>query len=277
MAYVDTLPRHIRNTEGYNEIPPDLRSVYEAETGQGFNPDIYLIYCPPTEHRNKPVTEKLFYLFDSSLIYVEREVQGLIRKQFQAGHISVIETGHVLLNAWMTIAGRNGNENTEVTIYFNRVCALYFEKIAETLRAMALDIKYPIQYDNSAVSSLQEKNYKYNFVRNIIFEGERPAGYVFQRALTGKRFKIFRVRLINDHVLIRTQNELVQITEGKSKLDRYGIIKTFYRVKFLSRPEISEVGDSECLRLTLSSGAYSRSVLFDQENTSDIIALLSDL
>ena len=269
-----TWPRCIQNDEDYRLIPPDLRSAYEADVGQGYRPGVYLVHCPFDARQSRKHAEKLLYVFDSSLIFIERRQNRLARRQFRAEHVGVIESGHMLLNAWMTIAVCDGKSDDMAKIYYNRISHPFFERIVEMMRTMALGVENPVRYDNSAASSLQEINYKYNCARDLVFEDEGPAKYVFQRALADKRFGMFRINLINDHVLMHTQKELIQITEGKSRTDHYETTKTFYVRKYLNQPDYSEASEAGRVRLTLSSGAYSRSVWFGEENMQEVKGLV---
>lgn len=264
-------PRHIKKIEEYNEIPVDLRSFYESDTGAGFKPNIYLIYCPQSERMNAALSEKLIYVCNSALYYIERRNFEPYRRRFSFENIHVLETGFVLLDSWMTIAGCTDNGNETVTVYYNHVISLLFERMVELLRIMIFNINYPIKYDNSVSQALADVSYEYmNYTRNIVFDDEAPAKYVFQQALKGGHFNT-STALTNNHILMITSSEFIQITAGKTSMDKYGHTKTFYIKKHLNSPDYSDISGRACL--TLSSGAYRRKVLFDASNMSDIMAM----
>lgn len=260
------------------EIPYDLRAIYEADTDGGYNPEIYLIYCPPAERYHQALSEKLLYIFDSSLIYIEREQWKLKRRQFNAASICVLETGFVLLDSWMTVVGWTGLNYETATIYHNCVVASFFEKMVEMLRSMALGIEHPLRFSNSISLAMQQINYKYiNYTHNIIFESEEPVCHVFQKLIMTKRYKIFRDSLTNDHIIILTKDELIQITEGKNLKDSYGRTNTFFIRKYLDSANYCEIDEYGRLQVTVSSKNYSSTTLFDELNKADTIKLLSQI
>jgi len=271
--HVETWPRHIRKKEEFDEIPYDLRSFYEVDTGAGFKPNIYLIYCPKSERMNAPLSEKLFYVFDSALYYIERVNSEPFKRRFDAENIQVLETGFVLLDSWMTIAGHTDNGNETFTVYYNHVISSFFERMVELLRIMILNTEYPPIYDNTVSSGIADDSYEYmNYTRNIIFEDEAPVKYVFQPALTDRHFKSSRTALTNSHILMITSCEFIQITAGKTTMDRYGHIKTFYIKNHLNSPEFLNANGG-CSYLILSSGVYKRKVMFNGNNMPDVMAL----
>ena len=272
--HVETWPRHIRKKEEFDDIPADLRSLYEEDTGTGFKPDIYLIYCPQSERMNAMLSEKLFYVFNSSLYYIERVNSEPYRRCFLTENIQVLEIGFVLLDSWMTFSGHTENGEETFTVYYNHVISSFFERMVELLRIMIIEIKYPPLYDNTVSNSIADISYEYmNYTRNIIFEDEAPVKYVFQPAMADRHFKSSRTALTNSHILMITDKEFIQITAGKTSMDRYGHIKTFYIKKHLNSPEFLKANESQRSYLKLSSGAYNRNVLFDDTNMSDVMAL----
>ena len=278
MARIETWARHIRKLKEYMEISSDFRAAYETDIGEGYNPEVFLIYCPPAERYHKALTEKLLYLFNSSLIYIEREDWGLNRRQFDAKRICVLETGFVLLDSWMTIVGWNGREFEAVTIYHNCVVSLFFEKMVEMLRTIALGLEDPPQFSNSVSCLMQQVSYKYiNYTHNMVFEAEEPVSHIFQSLIKTKRYKIFRDSLTNDHIIILTKSELIQITEGMGLKDSYGRTNTFFIRKHIDGTNFSEIDDTGRLQVTISSKNYSRSTLFDEKNKANVIELLSQI
>ena len=276
MAQVDTWARLITDSELYFEIPEDLRDIYEAEAGAGFNPAVYLIYCPVNERKRRPLSEKLLYILNDVLIYLEREREGIRRRSFAAGDIRVLETGFVLLDSWMVLAGKSGEELETVTIYYNRVVAGFFEELTRRMRMLALGYSDPPEYDNSLSQQMQKASYKYmNYTRNIIFVNEGFLKHAYQPLVMGRKFKIFRAAITNEHMLVLTREELIQLTEGRGFIDRYGRTNTFFFRRFIERAELSEIGETGRARLNVYSGGYVRSVIFDQTTKVTAADLIS--
>ena len=276
MAQTETWARQIYNEEGYDKLPEYLKEIYESDTDKGFNPDIFLVYCPATRRDGKPLLERLLYVYDTSLICVEKDKQGISRRQFKAKEIGVIENGFVLLDAWMTVAGKNGSGDDILTIHHNNTVAHFFKKMTAMLRAMALGIEFPIKYDNSISDSLREESFKYmNYTRNLMFEDDKLIGYVFQKQIKGKFMRMLPVNLTNNHVLMLTEHEVIQMTEGRKQIEKYGCVSTFFIRRHMDSPLYSEPDKTNRLQLCLSSGLYRRDTLFDEEKKIDLMTLLS--
>jgi hypothetical protein len=265
MAKVETWARRVRDTEEYEEIPEDLRAIYAADTG-GYTPEIFLVYCPENERQRKMMTEKLLYLYNNALIYVERTKNGIIRLQYNAPDLYVLETGFVLLDSWMTVVGLVDGKVSSTTVHFNRVVAGFFDHLVEGLRLMELGKgELENEADNAFALSLRGVSYKYmNFMRGINFKGERVLGHIFQPLIKGKFYRLFRLALTNDHLTVLTEHELILITEGAGFVDRYGHTYTFFR-----RDRVQDVSFSEDpqeparVRMTVrSGGVYSRTALY---------------
>ncbi len=276
MAYNDTWARQIVSDEQYVAIPDDLRRIYERDAGAGFASSSMLIYCPRTDRWRSYLSEKLIYLREKSLYYIERADQGLIRRVFDAKNIYALEAGHILLDSWITIAGRDGDQSDMVIIYFNRTVYKAFERIITMLRAYALGLDFPAPFDNRLSTVLEKKNFKYmNYARDLIFQAENPiACYVYQKAISKKAFKIFNVSLTNDHVALLSKDEVIHLSEGRKMIERYGIVKTFYIRRHMDRSEYSEDEESGNLQITLSAGLFKRVLYFDPVNKRDAIALI---
>lgn len=278
MATVDTWARHIRNTLEFEEIPQDLRAFYIADTG-GYTPEIFLVYCPENERLRKTTSEKLLYLYNNALIYVERTKKGIIRIQYNTSDLYVLETGYVLLDSWMIVVGLVDGNISTTTVHFNRVVCAFFDRLVEGMRLMALGRnEKDNQADNTFALSFRRISYKYmNYIRGTIFASERIVTHIFQPLIRGIRFHIFRTALTNDHITILTENELIQITEGIGFVDRYGHTYTYFR-----RNRIKEIvceddlRDTSRIKMTVNSGGvYSRTVLFDGKQVAEAKRLAS--
>lgn len=280
MAKVETWARHIKNREFYEEIPPDLRAFYESDTGGGFSEDIYLIYCPEDERKRRKTSEKLLYLFDGAFFLIERTAtRTIIRKRFAASHIQVAESGFVLLDAWMTVVGETGGRVESVSVFYNRVVSQFFERMVALVRMAALGIDTRnIVYDNSVSAQFARISYKYmNYTRDLVFQDESPCETVFQPQIVGRRFKVVRVALTNDHAMLLSRKELIQLTEGRGFVDRYGYTSTFFFRKYVDSVALQDIGREGNFNVSITSGPYTRSVRFDDERRRAVGSLLGKI
>ena len=183
-------------------------------------------------------TEKLVCCWDDRVRIWERAGGEVRSVTYALDAIEWMESGSVLLKAWLKIAGTDETgRRAATTIRFNAVTDYLFLPILHQWRSRGQEgVTTPLAAEQARFNSLGQDHYKFmNIARRVLFPGDGVRAYVMQpemRAPVAHLFGRTWSRLTAPaHIVVLTNRELIVAAEESNRPWRddthYGSISTY--------------------------------------------------
>ncbi len=277
-----------RLVQSRDELPPAYRSFFEARpAGEAFP---YAVLTPTFAGFWRREIEKLVCCLDDRLIILEKTAGETKCTAFPMSEVTYVETGGVLLKAWLKIQGRANDMPTltAVTLRYNAVTERYFTPFVERLRgAAAHPLDVPRDDELSQLDDIAGLSFKYrNYARHCIPVGDRVIAGIAQPEVRRPVIRIgrwsYRRTIIMAHVLVLTDRELIIIhddPESPASFDgtRYGGVWDYIPLGKIERV-VWQDKDADVSSVTLELPLGDRiETLFAANRRAEVEQFLSQL
>jgi hypothetical protein len=276
-----------RELENLKQVPDCYKEFYNhnfnnAETFP------YSVLTPNFGGFLRRENEKLICKHESKIFVLENVSDEIKNNCFQVQDISYIETGSILLKAWMGINGftSEGIYATE-TLKFNTVTDYMFHPFIEEIRSSNSDQNNTgIESELAKFDYLSEIDFKFmNYAKKTMQSGEKMIEHVYQPEIRSRIISIFGKSLYrtssSTHISILTEKMLYIIKEsghrGTNNNRRFGGIWNYIPVNKIHSTLLAKKSDGLVeLTINFSDGEQIKS-LFSTIKKSEIDQFLVSL
>jgi hypothetical protein len=245
-----------RLAASYAEVPEAYRPFFDSLPPGKADPFPYTVITPTFRGFLSPEKEKLICRIDQTLHVLETADTRLREIRYPLDGIHRIETGSILLHAWLTINGIDADgKAAATTVRFNSVTEHLLAPFVEGFRAAVAGPSAGTEPDLSAFDPLEETHFKFmNYGRKTARPGERVIQILVQPELRRTYFRLpgFTVsrRIAPAHMAIVTDSELIIVRDDPRQGDRphpYGGIWNYIPLKKISRVTLLPAEDDSFL------------------------------
>lgn len=216
----------------YEEVPSDFQAFFSSfiQKEESFP---FSIITPSYEGFMQRSTEILVCLTSDDLFIANKNETPENALKFKLDNILHVQFRSVLLDSSLKITGFNSkNECVTVLLRFNTVSDFLFKKIVKMIRLYSFTEN--VSDEISLFDEFRSENFKFaNFAQHCLLPGEKVIQLIWQPELLKSLFHFprpiivrhfFRRRVISNHVLMLTDQELILISEDNHHThdDRYG-------------------------------------------------------
>ncbi|MBN1438059.1 MAG: hypothetical protein JW929_01510 [Anaerolineales bacterium] len=269
------------------EIPDPYRSFFDGLPAEKTEPFPYAVLSPTYRGFLQPEHEKLIVRIDRNIWVLKAPDGRLTTVCYPLADIVFIETGTILLNAWMTILGKDTSGATRASTWkYNSVTDTLFAPFLESIRATAVGTADGTAADTSAFDALGHSSFKFmNYARRSILPGERALLTILQPEIRRSLPLLSALNITRQvspaHLTILTDHELIQIREESSwrttKENQYGNVWRYVPLRKITSLRIEDHG-RDLLTLSLNLvGKGSLEAVFQASERGRVLELRSAL
>ncbi len=174
----------------------------------------YCVHIPGYTSSNVKYPDWLI-LLDHETLHVLKHVNGeRSAQQLPLAKICYMERGCILLNSWLEITAADFG-NPTMRIEFNTTREDLMQPIVDRIRAVYSPIAAEVEKSDSALSFLKNADLRfYNYAMAALQPGNHYRSVVFQPAIAKSVLQFFKKSLLDAHLTLINQNELVDIIEA---------------------------------------------------------------
>jgi hypothetical protein len=277
-----------RLIQSRDELPPAYRNFFEARpAGEAFP---YVVLTPTFAGFWRRESEKLVCCLDDRLIILEKTAGELKCTAFPVSEVTYVETGSVLLKAWLKIQGRANDTSTltAVTLRYNTVTERYFTPFVERIRGVAfrpLDGSHDDEL--SKLDDVPELSFKFrNYARRSVPSGDHVIAEIAQSEVHRPVIRIghwtYQRTIIMAHVLVLTDRELILIRDDPESPEafdstRYGGVWDYIPLSKIERI-VWQDKDADVSSVTLELPLGDRiETLFAADRHAEVERFLTEL
>lgn len=263
------------------EMVPDLYKDFYGAQLNGDSNFPYTVITPKFNGFLRQENEKLIFSLGNK-IYVLENINGeVIDSCYSIQNINYIESGSVLLKAWIRINGLTDEGTfTSSTLRFNAVTEYMFQPFMDQIRsAEHAPHQTGIDSELAQFDYLSEIDFKFmNYAKNAVSPGDRVIDHIFQSEIRSTIIAIFGKSLYRTisptHISILTEQVFIIIKDtGKDKANgnrRFGGIRLYIPIEKIKKGTII-VKDDDLLEFSLKLANDDQvDILFSALNKQDI-------
>ena len=197
----------------FDDIPNCFRRYLEP----GLNNDDlpYVILAPEYRWGRRKTNEKMIYIYEERINYIERNNQGIIHKVYLLSDVIQIEHGKVLLYSWIKISAYINGMLDFFVVEYNTVTEPLFIRVINTIRT-SVSTQNPFIANqvkiNTAKIDLLEYKFK-NYIQYCLLPGSEIISFVFQEEIRKRYLGFFYKNISPTHLVLLTDKELIIIKE----------------------------------------------------------------
>lgn len=276
-----------RELENLEQVPDCYKEFYNRNFyDQDKFP--YSVMTPQFGGFLRRENEKLICIHEGKIFVLENVNEEIINNCFQVQDINYIETGSILLKAWMRINGLTSEGiNATETLKFNTVTDYMFHPFIEQIKPSNSDRKNTgINSELAKFDYLSELDFKFmNYARNSLHAGEKLIDHVYQPEIRTRIISILGKSLYrtssSTHISILTEKVVFIIKEsgrgGTNRNRRFGGIWYYIPVNKIHSTSLAQKSDDLVeLTINFSDGEQIKS-LFSTINKPEIDQFLVSL
>ena len=207
-----------RKIDDLSQVPKVFRDHFPREYAGTFP---HTVFAPADRWGFRKVHPKLLCLFDGGLSFLELGRGGVTRRDFALADLTCVETGRILLHAWIEIGGIIDGRPASVKIEYSSVVDHIFRPVVEAIRAATAGIppagEGGLALERGKLDHLIKLSYKMaNFAKTSIMPGERVLDTVFEPAFRRRKFPGFTT-VAPAFLALLTDRELIFISDGRHR------------------------------------------------------------
>lgn len=277
-----------RSVRSYEEVPSVYRSFLDALPGSDTSPFPYTVLTPiyigiygKAEH------ERLVCATGSHIHVLERIEDRFTPTSYRLDCISFVETGIILLHAWISIHGLSDTGlASSTTLVFNSVADQVMAPLVECMRStVACTQGTDVHKGRASLNYLATVNYKFmRYGKRSIRPDDNLGEIIYQPEihLDLLRWPLFHLsRSISPaHLVILTDRELILIRDDDSQSwlqgSPHGAIRTYVPRNKIKSAGLGIQNNLLLFTITLADNLHIQS-LFEESKKAELERLLLHL
>jgi hypothetical protein len=278
----ETMMSWARVISSFDEIPVPFKAAYLARVGSQECPP-YTVFIPPQPavRRKRPI-ERLVFDTGERIHILEHAGGQVTACSYSYSDIALLETGHILLYAWISINGATCSGSTLVE--FNEVTRRYFIPFLQRMRpGEGWLADRGARARQPAFDRLGQASYKFmNYAYDSLYPGQQVIGCLYQPAIRQPRPGLLGRRFSRSialaHLVILTGDELILVSEVErfafNRQRKHGGAWQFIPLRSLRRAAVRETPQG-LLSLELQiTGGWQVTRLFEAEKRGEVEELV---